>query len=145
MVFGICGCTRLNNAQPANNAVVDDAMLLNSEEGIDVDLTMLSSTMIYSEVYNMTNNPEKYVGKKVRIFGEVSVYLDETTNKTYYACVISDATACCAQGLEFVMNDNYKNPDDYPAMGNNIIIDGIFDTYEEDGHTYCQLIDAEYA
>lgn len=141
LAFGLCACNKSDNTATVGDVTVDEAMALNNEEGIDVDLTKLSSTMIYSEVYNMTNNPEKYIGKKVRIFGETSVYLDETTNKIYYACIVSDATACCAQGLEFVMKDE----DEYPEAGKTIIIDGVFNTYEEDGNTYCQLADAEYA
>ena len=29
----------------------------------DVDLTLLSSTMVYSEVYNMMVDPDSYIGK----------------------------------------------------------------------------------
>ena len=41
---------------------------------IDIDLTRLSSTMVYSEVYNMMNTPENYVGKMVRMNGKLAVY-----------------------------------------------------------------------
>ena len=33
----------------------------------DVDLTQLSSTLVYAEVYNMASNPQSYVGKTVRM------------------------------------------------------------------------------
>nr|MCR5716177.1 hypothetical protein [Lachnospiraceae bacterium] len=68
---------------------------------VDVDLTTLSSTMVYSEVYNMMVSPDAYVGKTIRMSGLMSIFLDEATEKYYYACIIQDATACCAQGIEF--------------------------------------------
>ena len=38
-----------------------------SDGRVDVDLTRLSSTMIYSEVYNMILTPENYIGKSVKM------------------------------------------------------------------------------
>ena len=32
----------------------------------------------------------------------------------YHACVIPDATACCAQGIEFTLAGDHRWPDDYP-------------------------------
>lgn len=112
-------------------------------DGIDIDLTVLSSTFVYSEVYNMMVAPENYIGKKVKMTGEFSVYEEPETGQMYYACVISDATACCAQGIEFVLDKAYVYPDDYPDVGSNITVTGIFETYEENGNRYCQLVDAE--
>lgn len=43
-----------------------------SADGVDVDLTVLSSTMVYSEVYNMLyNDPAHYFGKTVKARGDV--------------------------------------------------------------------------
>ena len=56
---------------------------------IDIDLTTLSSTMVYSEVYNMMNSPEKYVGKMVRMNGKFAVY--KYPERNYYTCIIKDA------------------------------------------------------
>ena len=42
---------------------------------VDVDLTVLSSTMVYSEVYNMLyNDPAHYLGKTVKARGGFSIY-----------------------------------------------------------------------
>lgn len=112
-------------------------------ENYDVDLTKLSSTMVYSEVYNMMMTPDKYMGKKVKMSGNFGIYQDETTGKIYFACLIADATACCSQGIEFVLDGDYSYPDDYPEINSLITVSGTFDTYEEDGYTYCQLINAE--
>ncbi len=113
-----------------------------SEDGIDVDLTVLSSTMVYSEVYNIMVSPDEYIGKTVKMDGLFSYFHDETTNNEYFACIIQDATACCAQGIEFVLAGDYKYPEDYPELNSEICVVGVFDTYEEDGSIYCTLRDA---
>lgn len=117
--------------------------------GIDVDLTSLSSTMVYSEVYNMIVLPENYIGKTVKMNGTFTLYqgLDENgaliPGQIYFACIIADATACCSQGLEFVLAGEHIYPDDYPELGSEITVVGTFQTYEENGYMYCHLIDAE--
>lgn len=109
---------------------------------IDVDLTILSSTMVYSEVYNMMVSPEEYIGKTVKMDGLFAYYHDEATGNYYFACIIQDATACCAQGIEFVLTEDYTYPDDYPEVNEEICVVGVFDTYEENGRTYCTLREA---
>ena len=114
-----------------------------TEEDIDVDLTTLSSIIVYSEVYNMMLYPDDYIGKTVKMEGAFAKYYDEATDKTYYACVIADATACCSQGLEFEPTEDYVYPDDYPADGENVCVIGVFDTYEEGDYYYCTLRNAK--
>jgi uncharacterized membrane protein YcgQ (UPF0703/DUF1980 family) len=111
--------------------------------GVDVDLTQLSSTMVYSEVYNMLVSPDDYIGKTIKMQGAFSIYQDEATDKVYYTCIIADATACCSQGLEFVWKGEHKYPEDYPKLDSEITVTGEFQTYEEDGSLYCTLIDSE--
>ncbi len=119
-----------------------DETKANSDK-MDVDLTQLSSIMVYAEVYNMMSAPEEYIGKNVKMSGAFAIYQDEDTKKLYFACIIADATACCSQGLEFVLEDERSYPDDYPEIDSEIIVTGIFDVYEEDGYEYCQLINAK--
>ena len=107
---------------------------------IEVDLTKLSATMVYAEVYNMMNDPESYIGKTVRMKGAFDYA--EGDGRYYFLCIIADATACCAQGIEFVLRDERKFPDEYPAVGEEITVSGIYDTYYEGMYRYCQLIDA---
>jgi len=128
LTAGFTGCTGTSNAPKSENDVVD--------------LTALSSIMVYSEVYNMMMKPEEYIGKTVKMAGAFNVYYDETLDKYYFACVISDATACCSQGIEFELTGDYKYPDDYPEVGSEITVTGIFDTYVEGEFTYCTLRNA---
>ena len=114
-------------------------------DGIDVDLTKLSSTMVYSEVYNMMYTPGDYIGKTVKMKGQFACYEDPDTKALYFACVIADATACCSQGLEFVLRGENTYPDDYPGIGSEITVSGTFEVYEENGSKYCRLADAAVA
>ncbi len=104
----------------------------------DIDLTILSSTMVYSEVSNIMQQPDRYIGKSIKISG---IYLpmtgsDGTTQ--YPACLIQDATACCQQGIEFKTKDG-----NYPKEGTMMIAQGEFSPYTDavDGQTYYHLED----
>ena len=109
----------------------------------DVDLTTLSSTMVYSEVYNMMYEPDRYVGKRIKMNGQFAVYEDPNTGAVYTACIIMDATACCSQGLECVLTGKHTYPDDYPEVGSEITVSGTFELYGEGDNRYCRLVDAE--
>lgn len=112
-------------------------------DGIDVDLTALSSTMVFAEVYNMMMDPMSYIGKTVRMNGSFTIYHDDEKNRDHYACIIQDATACCSQGVEFVLTDDYTFPEDYPEEGEDICVTGVFKTYKEGKYTYWALMDAK--
>ena len=122
-----------------------------SADGVDVDLTVLSSTMVYSEVYNMLyNDPAHYLGKTVKARGGFSIYQLVTDgvlqpDPVAYACIIADATACCAEGMEFVLEGDYTYPDDYPELGAEITVIGEFQSYEENGMTWYHLVNARLA
>lgn len=108
---------------------------------VDVDLTVLSSTMVYSEVYNMMVNPDVYLGKTIKVIGPYYAgQLVYGTEKYYHFVVISDATACCQNGIEFIWDDNsHVYPDEYPKDNTVIEITGVFSSYEESGNTYYYL------
>ncbi len=155
MLLSACGSTNVSgviesqmngsSASEANsksNAASDFDTSNYFEEEYDVDLTKLSSTMIYSQVYDMVYSSEDYVGKSVKVRDPFSYYQDPQTQQEYFAVLISDATACCSQGIEFVLGDEYKYPDDYPALNTEITVSGKFNYYKEGVNTYCQLTDA---
>ena len=107
----------------------------------DVDLTHMSATMVYSEVFDMLSVPENYMGKTVRMDGLFTGYRDPESGRYYYACIIQYATDCCAPGIEFVLAEP-RDPEDYPREGDFITVSGTFDAYEENGFQYVQLVDA---
>ena len=110
---------------------------------IDVDLTALSSTMVYSEVYNMMTTPDDYIGKVVKMDGAFAVFHDEGSSDYYFACIVKDATACCAQGIEFLLAGEHSYPKDYPYEGDEICVVGVYDTYKDGDSTYCTLKNAK--
>ena len=110
-------------------------------DGIDIDLTAMSSTMVFGQVSDMMYLPDDYVGKTIRMQGSAcSVYSDET-DLTYYYILIADAAACCAQGLEYVLAEGA----DYPEDGTEAVVTGVFELYDELGITYSRLRDAAVA
>lgn len=109
-------------------------------DGVDVDLTVLSPTMIFAEVYNMMATPDDYVGKVVKISGKYYSVTDKEDGKTYFYVLIKDATACCEQGMEFIWDEGtHAYPEEYPAEESEVTITGIFNYYVEDGLTFCYL------
>lgn len=124
---------------PMSTPMQTSEALPGSSGGIDIDLTAMSGTMIYGEVFSMMENPAAYAGKTVKARGPYYASYYEPTGKHYHFVVIADATACCSQGLEFVWNGTHIYPDNYPADGIEIEIVGVFGTYEEEGYTYSYL------
>lgn len=123
-----------------NISTVSDPSDLSNKD-IDIDLTQLNSTMVYAQVFDMVNNGDNYIGKTVKAKGPFSYY-QEPDGREFFAVIISDATACCSQGIEFVPDGDYTYPDDYPAIGTEITVIGKFNSYKEDIYTYIQLTDA---
>ena len=109
------------------------------DTGIDVDLTALSSTMVYGEVFNMMMNPDNYIGKTIKVCGLYYASYYEATEQYYHFVIIQDATACCAQGLEFRWESERVYPEDYPQNDTEIDITGVWESYEEDGQTWYRL------
>lgn len=129
-----------NAAAPAN-ATEKNVSAAPSADGIDVDLTAMSPTMVYSEVLNMQQNPDDYRGKIVKMNGPFNV--TELDGNRYFACVIADATACCTTGIEFDWAGDHSYPEDYPKVNEEITVVGTFTTYKEGNSQYLQLKDAE--
>ena len=116
-----------------------------TDETVDYDLTQMSSDMVYATVYQMMVTPEEYEGKTFRIDGNFYATYYEATKKYYFYCIIQDATVCCAQGMEFIWDDgSHIYPDEYPEDNAEIVVEGTFETYREDGdeNLYCRLSDA---
>ncbi|MDO4280749.1 MAG: hypothetical protein Q4C56_03880 [Peptococcaceae bacterium] len=123
----------------------EDAPEPAADDGVqaDVDLTTLSSTMVYSEVYNMLYaNPEDYVGKTIKMTGTLGVYepIDNEGNTipdtpTITACIVKDATACCATGIEFTPPAGV----DLPKAGASITLVGELEAYQDRGMNFYRI------
>jgi len=110
---------------------------------IDVDLNNLNANVVYSQVFLMMTEPDKFIGKRIRMSGQFNVYAAQEGNPSgvteYYAIIIADAQACCQQGIEFVW-PGHTYPDGFPEVKSNASVTGIFEVYEENGKKYCRLI-----
>ncbi len=113
-----------------------------NDQEVDVDLTVMSSTMVFAEVSSMIQEPDPFIGKSIKMAGQFAIYEDVSTGNVYCACIVQDATACCQNGIEFVLEGEPEYPFGYPEIGEEITVTGIFDTYEENGFYYITLRDA---
>ena len=109
---------------------------------VDIDLTAMNRTMVYSQVFDMMQSPGPYRGKTVRMKGTYATTVPQGPTNRYHACFISDAMACCAQGIEFVPTNAVSYPADFPSDGAPIVVQGVFDTYVEDGNRFAHVRDA---
>lgn len=121
------------------------------QDAVDVDLTLLGSTMVYSELFNILSEPDAYIGKRIRMAGQFSAYeayddpTDPEPEQVYYSCMVRDSTACCELGLEFVLSGKLKYPQDYPKLGSVITVTGEFQTYYEGETRFAHLVNADLA
>ena len=112
------------------------------EDEIDIDLTFMSSTAKFAEVYNMLVSPEEYDGKTIKISGLFSIGQDFNGNQIF-GCIVPDATACCANGIQFIWAGEHLYPDDYPKQGDMITVQGIFGYEKTDDYVNIYLDDAD--
>ncbi len=128
-----------DNTIPEHGFSIDEeeiSSIMNENESGDVDynLTNINSDMVYSVVFQMMMDPDSYIGKTFRIEGIYYAVYYEPTEKYYHYCIIEDALACCAQGIEFVWEDgSHIYPDEYPQDNTKIVVEGTFETYRDEG------------
>ena len=127
---------KTNDPDSGNNEKTSDkdAGVTAGNGSVDIDLTQMSSDMVYATVYQMVMDPNQYIGKTFKIKGLYCVAQEPKTGAYYQYCLVQDALACCAQGLEFVWGDgSHVYPDDYPPEETEITVQGTFETYKEPG------------
>lgn len=120
-----------------------------SYDSVDIDLTTMNSVMVYSQVYDMVVNPAEYEGKTVKMHGIFAYYYVDSVDTYYFGIVVEDATACCAQGIEFVLTDEAERtvPNDYPEIMDEATVVGVFTAFnpvESPDYEYYHLEQAEF-
>ncbi len=101
-----------------------------------VDLTEMSSTMVYSYVYDMLIRPTEYLGKTVKVHGTYNQIYFEANDTTYNYVVVNDATGCCPQGIEFIVPEGVE----FPAQDTPIELVGVFESYDRGDFKYTRLV-----
>ena len=109
---------------------------------VDLDLSEMSGTIVYAQIYNIQYDPGPYLGKVIRVRGYYQLYIEPADGNVYYACVIPDATACCTQGMEFVPATEPEDPENYIEDCADITVTGRLDIYVDNGTSYLHLVDA---
>lgn len=142
---GLQAAAAAKNTMESENTVVEcppgriETTTTPAPSKVDLDLTKMSATMIYSTIFDMLVMAEDYIDKNIKLSGWFETYTDPQTGEMYYAVVVPDATACCQQGLEFIWKGNHTYPDDFPKPGQDITVTGIYKMIETDGVTYTYL------
>ena len=132
LVCSIClTCALVTGCGSGGSAAVDESAV--------IDLTVLSTTMLYAEINNILTNPENYTGKTIKMSGPYYAFYDAGTNRTVHYVAVEEADGCCMRGLEFVLGDGFTYPDDYPGEPARIEVNGIFKSYQKEVATYYYL------
>ena len=105
------------------------------QTSIDIDLSQMSSTLVFSELYNILTDVDSYIGMTVKISGTCVIYQDPETGKVYYTCMVTDTAGCCSQGIEFEPQDTTK----HPANGDPVTVTGTLSKYFEADIPYITL------
>ena len=132
--------TRVNNSNATKPKTNNTSTNLSSDEA-DLDLVKLNQTMLYSQLVNIAENYESYIGKKIRLAGTMNVASGEDTN--YFIVECSDVTACCNQGLEFIIKGGSTKIEDYPKTGDRVLVNGTLEKYYEGSKPYIHLVNSE--
>lgn len=137
-LLALCGCSpKEETVEPAKTVSQETK---EEVKEADIDLSFGSETIAYATISNILESPEEYMGQKVKMLGTYKQFYSETYDTTYYVCMVTDATACCQQGMEFKLKDESS----FPLDGQQIILEGIVDVYPEGEYWYAYLKDAAY-
>lgn len=139
MASSAASASAASSAPSQTSGVFSDTSAGEKNGSVDIDMTVMSTTMMYSELYLILIDPDSYVGQTIKIKGQYFTSFYKDTNKYYHYVVVSDATACCTQGIEFIWNGDHTYPDDYPKNETMIEVQGVLDIYYEDDYEYCYL------
>ena len=129
-----CSCGQSAPSEEPTRLSVSTAS--NSAE-VDVDLTQISDTVRFAELYNITLDPKSHEGKTIRMSGQFREFPYLEGGQTYYAVVVHDAGACCIHGLEVVLDE--ESTASYPENDSMVTVEGTLETYESGTIVYSRL------
>ncbi|MFI3227647.1 MAG: hypothetical protein R3Y09_09575 [Clostridia bacterium] len=114
--------------------------VLDADETVDYDLTAMSETMVFAQVYDVIMNPTNYDDTTFKIHGEYEYYTVPNSDEIIYFIVINDATGCCPQGLEIRFTEDLPAPEDFCE----VIMKGTAYSEPYEGYTYIHFIVTEF-
>jgi hypothetical protein len=135
-----------SNSGSIQSSISFDSDGLPVYEHIDIDLTTMNATMVYSQVSDMLSRPSTYLHKIVKVKGPFKPYESTNPDYCYPAIIVQDATACCGNGLEFLLYGvprcSMEGGNGYPILNEEATVIGRFETYLEGTSLFVHLVDA---
>ncbi len=105
---------------------------------VDINLSHFNPNLLYAEVYNMSQNPQNYIGKTIKLIGQFGYYqkFDNSgrplPESRIPICIIGDAMGCCWIEIRLMPINEAEFFQNYPAHDSTIVITGICDiTYNQ--------------
>ena len=133
-----------NESNTNENSTEAESESVKKDGEVDYDLTVMGADMVYATVYQMMIDPKSYIGKSFKIRGNYYSSYSNDKDVYYHFCMIKDAAACCAQGLELLWADeNMNRHENCPEEDAIVTVEGVFETYEEGPNTYGRIKDAK--
>ena len=133
-----------NEGNINENSTEAESESVKKDGDVDYDLTVMGADMVYATVYQMMIDPKSYIGKSFKIRGNYYSSYSKDKDVYYHFCMIKDAAACCAQGLEILWADEKMNRhENCPEEDTLVTVEGVFETYEEGPNTYGRIKDAK--
>ncbi len=106
---------------------------------VDYDLTKMNGLMAYSFVFEIMINPEAYIGSTIKANGFFQRGFSDFTGRHFNYVMVGDDTACCWNGLEFLIDGKDNTAENYPGQNVDIEVVGELKTYEAAGYTFYYL------
>lgn len=135
-----------SNSGSIQSSISFDSDGLPVYEHIDIDLTTMNATMVFSQVSDMLSRPSTYLHKIVKVKGPFKPYESTNPDYCYPAIIVQDATACCGNGLEFLLYGvprcSMQGGNGYPLFNEEATVVGRFETYIEGTSLFVHLVDA---
>ena len=133
-----------NESNINENSTEAESESVKKDGDVDYDLTVMGADMVYATVYQMMIDPKSYIGKSFKIRGNYYSSYSNDKDVYYHFCMIKDAAACCAQGLEILWADEKMNRhENCPEEDTLVTVEGVFETYEEGPNTYGRIKDTK--
>lgn len=100
---------------------------------VDIDTNGLNKTMLTAQMQSISQEPEKYLGKTIRLTATYQKQKANTGDKFYNFAFGYDDTGCCAAwGIEFYGDSVPDNIEDFSSIS----MVGKISQYDEDGAKY---------
>ncbi len=100
---------------------------------VDIDTNGLNKTMLTAQMQSISQEPEKYLGKTIRLTATYQKQKANTGDKFYNFAFGYDDTGCCAAwDIEFYGDSVPDNIEDFSSIS----MVGKISQYDEDGATY---------